>query len=105
MSAQRIPQPLHGWWRIVETEAWASEHLDLLGPAMISLTGEHDRLRLLAILAHVSCRPTKAGVSFAWSGADEYDPVSGTGSARLGKDGRLRGTLRIRDGDPSTFSA
>ena len=105
MSAQRIPQPLHGWWRIVETEAWASEHLDLLGPAMISLTGEHDRLRLLAILAHVSCRPTKAGVSFAWSGPDEYDPVSGTGSARLGKDGRLRGTLRIRDGDPSTFSA
>lgn len=33
------------------------------------------------------------------------DPLSGTGSARVGKDGRLRGTIWIKDGDSSTFAA
>ncbi|MBI2372915.1 MAG: hypothetical protein HYV07_02835 [Deltaproteobacteria bacterium] len=31
--------------------------------------------------------------------------LSGNGSARLGKDGRLKGTIRIMDGDSSTFTA
>ena len=31
--------------------------------------------------------------------------MSGTGRARLGKDGRLTGTIKIKDGDDSTFIA
>jgi hypothetical protein len=31
--------------------------------------------------------------------------MSGTGRARLRKDGRLTGTIRIKDGDDSTFVA
>jgi hypothetical protein len=31
--------------------------------------------------------------------------MSGTGSVRLGKDGRLRGRIKIKDGDESTFVA
>jgi hypothetical protein len=58
-----------GWWRIVETGTWGSEHLDLLGPAMLSLTGHADRLRMLALLAYVNAKPTKSGVSFTWEGA------------------------------------
>jgi hypothetical protein len=51
------------------------------------------------LLAHVNARPTKTGVSFNWSGgAWEYDQMSGSGSVRLGKDGRLRGKLRIKNG-------
>ena len=53
----------------------------------------------------MNARPTKTGVSFTWSGAWEYDQMSGTGNARLGKDGRLKGRIRIRDGDESTFVA
>jgi len=44
-------------------------------------------------------------VSFTWKGAWEFDPVSGTGTARLEKDGHLSGTIKIRDGDGSTFLA
>ena len=33
------------------------------------------------------------------------NPMSGTGSVRLGKDGRLRGKIKIKDGDESTFVA
>jgi hypothetical protein len=31
--------------------------------------------------------------------------MSGTGRVALGKDGRLKGTLRIKDGDSSAFVA
>ena len=53
----------------------------------------------------MNAKPTKTGVSFSWQGAWEYDPMSGTGTARSGKDGRLRDKIRIKDGDDSTFVA
>ena len=69
------------------------------------MTGHADRLRMHCLLADVTARGTKTGVSFRWEGAWEWDPMSGTGTARLGKDGRLRGKIRIKDGDDSTFLA
>ena len=100
-----IPAEYCGWWRIVDTGAWVSDYLDDLGPALLSLTGSGDRLRMHCLLAYVDARATKTGVSFSWEGAWEYDQMSGTGSAKLGKDGRLKGKIRIKDGDDSTFIA
>jgi hypothetical protein len=100
-----IPSSISGWWRIVDTSTWGSDALDLLGPALLSLSGYDDRLRMLALLAYVNVKPTKTGVSFTWQGAWEFDQVSGTGTARLGRDGRLRGTIKIKGGDASTFAA
>lgn len=93
-----VPETIRGWWRIVETRQWVNDGLDILGPALISFTGYADRLRMHCLLAYVNVRPTKTGVSFTWEGAWEYDQMSGTGSARVGKDGRLKGTIRIKDG-------
>lgn len=100
-----IPPEYAGWWRIIETSQWVDDGLDLLGTATISLTGHGDRLRMFALLAHVSCKPTRTGVSFTWEGAWEYAQMSGSGSVRLGKDGRLKGRIRIKNGDDSTFTA
>jgi hypothetical protein len=100
-----LPSEYQGWWRIIETSQWGSRDLDILGPALLSLTGYDDRLRMFVLLGYVTCRPTRGGVSFTWEGAWEFDPVSGTGSVRLGKDGRLRGKLAIKGGDDSTFVA
>lgn len=47
----------------------------------------------------------ETGISFTWEGAREYDQMSGTGRVTLGKDGRLKGTFRIKDGDSSSFVA
>jgi hypothetical protein len=44
--------------------AWSSEFLDELGPAMLSIIGEGDRLRMHYLLAYVTCKATKRGVSF-----------------------------------------
>ena len=100
-----IPSEYRGWWRIIETSQWSSKFLDSLGPAMLSVTGRADRLRMHCLLAYVNCKPTKSGVSFTWEGAWEYDPMSGSGRVTLGKDGRLKGSIRIKDGDSSTFVA
>ena len=100
-----IPEQIRGWWRIVETSQWVDDGLDDLGPALVSFTGYGDRLRMHCLLAHVNVRPTETGVSFTWTGAWEYDQMSGSGNARVGKDGRLAGNIRIKDGDDSTFTA
>lgn len=100
-----IPSEYRGWWRIVETSQWVSDSLDLLGPALISLTGTDDRLRMHALLAYVYCKATKSGVSFTWQGAWEFDQMSGSGRVTLGRDGRLRGVIKIKDGDSSNFIA
>ena len=105
MTGTTIPAEYRGWWRIVETETWANDSLDDLGPALLSLTGHGDRLRMHYLLAYVNARPTKTGVSFSWEGAWEYDQMSGTGTAKLRKNGRLTGKIRIKNGDDSTFTA
>jgi hypothetical protein len=101
----KIPSEYQGWWRIIETSQWVNDDLDILGTALISLTGYDDRLRMFTLLAYVNCKPTKSGVSFTWEGAWEYDPMSGSGRVTLGKDGRLKGTIKIKDGNSSTFIA
>jgi hypothetical protein len=100
-----IPPEYRVWWRIIETSQWTSKLLDSLGPALLSLTGHGGRLRMHCLLAYVDCKPTKTGISFTWQGAWEYDPMSGTGRVSLGKDGRLKGAIRIKDRDSSTFVA
>jgi hypothetical protein len=105
MAIDELPEVLCGWWRITETSRWVNRGLDALGPALISITGHEDRLRMHCLLAYVNVRPTKDGASFTWQGAWEYDPMSGTGSVKLGKDGKLHGKIRIQDGDDSTFIA
>ena len=100
-----VPDQYRGWWRIIETSEWVEKKLDMLGPALLSLTGWGDRLRMHCLLAYVNCKPTQTGVSFTWKGAWEYDQVSGSGRVRLGKDGRLKGVLRIKDSVSSEFVA
>ena len=105
MAEETIPSDYRGWWRITETSQWVNDGLDAMGPAVISLTGYGDRLRMHALLAYVNCKPTKLGVSFTWEGAWEFDPVSGSGRVKLGKDGRLKCFIKIKDGGESTFVA
>jgi hypothetical protein len=105
MDLDDIPADYRGWWRITETSQWSSRFLDSLGPALLSLNGHDDRLRMHCLVAYVNWRPTKTGVSFTWEGAWEYDPMSGSGRVTLSNDGRLKGSIRIKDGDSSTFVA
>jgi hypothetical protein len=105
MIEKEIPPAYYGWWRIISTSQWGNDSIDMIGTAMISFTGGDDRLRMFVLLAHVNCKPIKTGVSFTWKGAWEFDPMSGTGSVKLRKDGCLEGKIKIKDADSSTFVA
>ena len=59
MPSNELHPDLHGWWRIVETSQWVNDGLDDLGPALISITGYADRLRMHCLLAYVNLKPTK----------------------------------------------
>jgi len=100
-----IPSEYRGWWRITETSQWVDDGLDTLGPAMLSLTGDGDRLRMHCLLADVDCEADQTGVSFTWEGAWEYDQMSGRGHVTLREDDTLLGTFQITNGDSSRFVA
>ena len=59
--SEPIPSEDEGWWRIVETSQWEDDGLDIRGPALLSISGHDDRLRMHSLLAYVTCEPTKDG--------------------------------------------
>jgi hypothetical protein len=98
--------PLLGRWRIVETELWDSDFLDLVGPAYISFDAQgRGSFAFGAVQGSLHCRYGPGSVRFTWQGFDEMDPVSGAGEAELDEDGLLTGELRFHDGDDSAFKA
>ena len=106
-AKMEIPENCYGWWRIVDTGTWGQNGLDILGPALISLTGHGDRLRMHCLLAYVDVHATKSGVSFSWRGAWEFDQHAGRGTAKVGKDGKLKMTRRnnVRAWSRSSFKS
>jgi hypothetical protein len=67
-----------GWWRIAETSRWDDSGLDLIGTALLSITGRGDRLRMHCLLAYVDWKVNTASLSFNWNGSWEFDEMSGT---------------------------
>ena len=81
MSA-RANCKLIGRWRIVQADIWERDHLDLCGPAMITITG-HGRGEIAfgALQAGLDIEYSRSSVGFTWEGFDEMDEVSGDGFA------------------------
>ena len=100
---------LLGMWRIVETELWDLDDLDLIEPAHLTLEPKgHGTLGLLAIEAlldyRVAQREDLPAVEFSFEGSDEGDRISGRGWAVLDGE-QLRGRLFFHQGDDSGFTA
>ena len=100
---------IEGRWRIVETELWNQEALDLVLPAHTTFDRNGlGEMQLIAIGASIDYRvEQREGASileFSWSGFDERDATSGRAWARIDGD-TMRGKLFIHQGDESTFVA
>lgn len=98
-----------GRWRIVETEMWDQESLDLVVPAHITFNRNGlGEMQMIAIGASVDYRVEERGgapvVEFSWSGFDEMEPTSGRGWASVEGD-TMHGKLFIHQGDESSFVA
>ena len=105
MSAQANCQ-LIGRWRIVEADIWDHDHLDLCGPAMITIT-DHGRGEIAfgALQAGLDLEYSRTSIGFTWEGFDEMDEVSGDGSAELLDDGTIEIEFAYRNGDEADLKA
>lgn len=108
-TAGTAKHALLGTWRIVETELWDVDDLDLVEPADLTLEPKgHGRLGLLSIDAILDYRVVQReglpAIEFSFEGSDESDRISGRGWAVL-DGGQLRGHLFIHQGDESGFTA
>lgn len=98
-----------GDWRIIETEIWDRDALDLVAPAMLSLKPRGiGQVAFIAIEAQldyrVITRDGLPGIEFSFQGFDESDEVIGRGWAILQGE-ELRGRIFFHQGDDSSFVA
>ena len=75
---------LVGRWRIVEADIWDRDHLDLCGPAMITIT-DHGRGEIAfgALQAGLDIEYSQSSIGFTWEGFEEMDEVTGDGSIEI----------------------
>lgn len=95
-----------GKWRIVETDRWGSDYLDMQEPAYIRFD-ENGRGKLVfgLVEASLECAPAVTTIFFSFEGSDELTPISGSGSAELTDDGTLDGEIRFHHGEEAQFTA
>ena len=97
---------LIGRWRIVEADPWDRDHLDLCGPASITIGADnHGEIAFGAMQAGLDLEYGRSMVFFTWAGFEEMDEVSGSGSAELLDDGTLEIEFTYHLGDEATLKA
>ena len=102
----KTPKAFLGTWRIVETEAWDQDALDLAGPAHITFTADGlGHFQMIAVQGEIDPRFDGTRVEFSWAGDDDGTESSGRGWAEIGEDGKLRGRIYFHQGDDSGFVA
>jgi hypothetical protein len=97
---------LIGCWRIVEADIWDRDHLDLCGPATITIGVEGSgEIAFGAMEAGLEIAYGRTSIDFTWIGFDEGDDVSGDGSAELLDDGSIEIEFAYRNGDEALLKA
>jgi hypothetical protein len=97
---------LVGTWRIVEADLWDRDHLDLDGPATITIGADgHGEIAFGAMQAGLDLEYSPSMIFFTWAGFDEMDEVSGSGSAELLDDGSLEIEFAYHLGDEAILKA
>ena len=97
---------LVGRRRIVEADLWDRDHLDLCGPAAITIGAEgRGQIAFGAMEAALEIAYGRTSIDFTWIGFDEGDDVSGEGSAELLDDGSIEIEFAYRNGDEAVLKA
>ena len=86
---------LVGRWRIVEADIWDRDHLDLCGPATLTITAQGGEIAFGALEAGLEVEYARDSIGFHWTGCEEGDQVEGDGSAELLEDGSIESNSPI----------
>ena len=97
---------LIGRWRIIEADLWDRNHLDLVGPATLTIGANgHGEITFGALQASLDFEYGRSIVYFTWEGCEEMDEASGSGSAELLDDGTLEIEFDYHPGDQAIMTA
>ena len=95
-----------GGWRIVESDIWDGDYLNLVDPATIAFEANgRGEFAFGCIQAGMVLEYGRTIVFFRYSGCDEGDKVTGSGSAELNDDGTLEIELSFDNGDDVVLKA
>lgn len=95
-----------GRWRIVASDLWGRDDLDLVGLATM-VVGERGQgeITVGALTAALDLEYARTSVFFRWHGSDDMTEVSGDGAAVLQDDGSLEIELNYQNGDDVILKA
>jgi hypothetical protein len=97
---------LIGRWRIFEADLWDRDHLDLVGPAHMTIrAGGQGEIAFGALQASLDVEYATTAIFFNWAGFDEMDEVHGSGSAELQDDGSVEIEFAYHLGDEASLKA
>jgi hypothetical protein len=96
---------LIGRWRIVEADLWDRAHLDLCGPARLTITAQGGEIAFGALEVGLEVEYARDSIGFHWAGCEEGDEVDGEGTAELLDDGALEIEFEYRNGDEAVLKA
>ena len=95
-----------GRWRIVGSDTWDRDYLDLVEPASINIgRGGRGELAFGVVNVSLDLEYSQTMVFFTFEGSDEGDEVSGSGSAELQDDGTLEIEIAFHLGDEAILNA
>jgi hypothetical protein len=96
---------LVGRWRIVEADIWDRDHLDLCGPATLTITAQGGEIASGALEAGLEVEYARDSIGFRWAGCEEGDQVEGEGTAELLDDGTIEIEFAYHNGDEAVLKA
>jgi hypothetical protein len=92
---------LIGRWRIVESDLCDRAHLDLCGPATLTITAQGGEIAFGALEVEYA----RDSIGFRWAGCEEGGQVEGDGTAELLDDGTIELQFAYYDGDEAILKA
>src|SRR5579863_3082767 len=96
---------LIGRWRIVEADLWDRAHLNLCGPATLTITAQGGEIAFGALEAGLEVEYARDSIGFRWAGCEEGDEVEGEGTAELLEDGTIEIEFAYDNGDEAVLKA
>src|SRR5260370_40117502 len=80
-------------------------HLDLCGPARLTITAQGGEIAFGALEAGLEVEYARDSIGFHWAGCEEGDEVDGEGTAELLDDGSIEIEFEYRNSDEAVLKA
>jgi hypothetical protein len=96
---------LIGRWRIFESDLWDRAHLDLCGPAALTIAAHGGEIAFGALEAGREVEYARDPIGFRSAGRHDGDEVDGEATAKLLDEGAIEIEFAYHNGDEAVLKA